>query len=147
MQIATDTATICIYDTKCLEHRKDDDGDWWSLPWEELEEVNRGNALFLNVGSDGFYEVNVESKNFDTTHEYNLKIPSGRLFIGPGEDITAGGFEPGVDWEGTFFELKAGNYICRIRREENVIRLFFSPGGDGENKLTDLIRIDELDYE
>ncbi|WP_373275999.1 DUF6386 family protein, partial [Serratia marcescens] len=49
----TDTATLSIFDLVSLNHRVSDDADWWSIPEDELEEVNKGNVLFLNLGEDG----------------------------------------------------------------------------------------------
>ncbi|WP_429865035.1 DUF6386 family protein [Enterobacter roggenkampii] len=37
-----------------------EDVDWWSLPEDEVEEVNKGNVLFLNLGDDGAYKVNIK---------------------------------------------------------------------------------------
>lgn len=141
MEIATDTATICIFDKENLAHRKDDAGDWWSLPKNELQEAVEGNALFLNLGDDGTYLVNVLVDDFEAEYKYNIVIKSGELFIGPGEEASGGGFEPDGVWGGEFLAFDPGNYICKIRRHENVIDLFFSPGGDGRNSLTDLIRV------
>ncbi len=141
MEISTDTATICMFDKECLAHRKDDVGDWWSLPRNELQEAVEGNALFLNVGDDGTYSVNILPNDFDSKHEYRIVVRSGKLFIGPGEEATGGGFEPDGAWGGEFIELEPGNYTCRIRREARVIDIFLAPGGDGRNSITDLIRI------
>ncbi|WP_430444408.1 DUF6386 family protein [Sphingorhabdus contaminans] len=70
MEVSTDTATICIFDKTCLAHRKDDVGDCWSAPRNELEEVASGNALFLNLGQDGTYNVNIFSEEFESEDEY-----------------------------------------------------------------------------
>ncbi len=56
-EFATDTATMCVYDIGALKHRLNDTADWWSLPSEELAEVNNGNAAFINLQSDGKYSV------------------------------------------------------------------------------------------
>ena len=141
IEITTDTATICIFDKECLEHRKDDVGDWWSLPKNELQEVINGNALFLNVDNDGTYLVNVMESNFNDGTEYNFVVKSGRLFIGPGEEVSGGGFEPDGSWGGEFIDLTPGNYKCQVRRKDFVIDLFLSLGGNGRNSVSDLIRV------
>lgn len=141
VEITTDTATICLFDTACLAHRKDDIGDWWSLPQNELLEVVQGNALFLNLGEDGTYLVNILPDDFDSKHEYKITVRSGKLFIGPGEEVSGGGFEPDGAWGGEFIDVAPGHHICKIRREGDVIDIFLSPGGDGRNSITDLIRI------
>ncbi|WP_411735261.1 DUF6386 family protein [Paenibacillus sp. M2] len=56
-QMVTDTATLCLYDLAALKHRAEDTSDWWSIPVDELAEVNAGHCLFLNLGADGVYEV------------------------------------------------------------------------------------------
>jgi hypothetical protein len=53
ISIQTDTTTLVIYDLMSLKHRINEDVDWWSLPEDEVEEVNKGNVLFLNLGDDG----------------------------------------------------------------------------------------------
>lgn len=55
--MVTDTATLCLYDLAALKHRLEDTSDWWSIPVDELAEVNAGHCLFLNLGADGVYEV------------------------------------------------------------------------------------------
>jgi hypothetical protein len=37
--VATDTATICIFDVAAMKHRVNDVGDWWSIPSNELTDV------------------------------------------------------------------------------------------------------------
>ncbi|MEH5133903.1 DUF6386 family protein, partial [Enterobacter hormaechei] len=57
----TNTATVVIYDLVSLKHRVNDDADWWSLPEDEVVEINKGNVLFLNVGDDGTYKVYIKN--------------------------------------------------------------------------------------
>lgn len=141
IEISTDTATLCIFDKECLAHRKDDVGDWWSLPQNELQEAVEGNALFLNVGEDGTYLVNILQDDFDAPHQFNIRVKSGSLFVGPGEQASGGGFEPDVVWGGAFVELAPGNYTCKIRRRENLVDIALLPGGGERNLITNLIRI------
>lgn len=60
ISIPTDSTTLVIYDLMSLKHRINEDVDWWSLPEDEVEEVNKGNVLFLNLGDDGVYKVNIK---------------------------------------------------------------------------------------
>ncbi|WP_411800935.1 DUF6386 family protein [Enterobacter roggenkampii] len=60
ISIQTDTTTLVIYDLMSLKHGINEDVDWWSLPEDEVEEVNKGNVLFLNLGDDGAYKVNIK---------------------------------------------------------------------------------------
>jgi hypothetical protein len=140
IEVTTDTATICIYDVACLRHRKDDVGDWWSIPANELHEIRLGNALFLNLGSDGHYSVEIANQPVVGV-PYNLKVVSGQMFIGPGEETTGGGFEPDGSWGGTFIEMATGSYQCTIRRSDNHITLRFDPTSVAQNDIDDLIRI------
>ncbi|MEL8054631.1 MAG: DUF6386 family protein, partial [Pseudomonadota bacterium] len=56
-RLVTDTSTICIFDPDCLEHRLDDAGDWWTIPEDELLEVNRKNIVIVALPADGIYDV------------------------------------------------------------------------------------------
>lgn len=60
ISIQTDTTTSVIYDLMSLKRGINEDVDWWSLPEDEVEEVNKGNVLFLNLGDDGAYKVNIK---------------------------------------------------------------------------------------
>nr|WP_262783721.1 DUF6386 family protein [Enterobacter sichuanensis] len=52
-----------------LKHRINEDVDWWSLPEDEVEEVNKGSVLFLNLGDDGAYKVNIKKTYLKTCLE------------------------------------------------------------------------------
>ena len=40
--IRTDTATLAVFDALRLKHRLTDDPDWWSIPEDEVNEINSG---------------------------------------------------------------------------------------------------------
>lgn len=40
-KFGTDTATMTAFDPAALIHRCDDDADWWSVPGDEVLEVNQ----------------------------------------------------------------------------------------------------------
>lgn len=69
ISIQTDTTTLVIYDLMPLKHRINEDVDQWSLPEDEVEEVNKGNVLFLNLGDDGAYKVNIKKTYLKTCLE------------------------------------------------------------------------------
>lgn len=69
ISIQTDTTTLVIYDLMSLKHGINEDVDWWSLPEDEVEEVNKGNVLFLNLGDDGAYKVNFKKSYLKTCLE------------------------------------------------------------------------------
>lgn len=141
VMVTTDTATICLFDLSCLRHRLDDVGDWWSIPKNELAEVNAGNALILNVGSDGSYDVCFEETSIDGMRKFSLRVPSGRFFVGQGEQLTGGGLEPDVAWGGKMCEVEPGLYICGLIKQGNKIHVHLQKGGNGINKLDNLINL------
>jgi len=96
-RIATDTATIVIFDPERLKHRLEDTCDWWSVPDEEVAEINEGNVLFLSTGTDGVYDVEVgtsEPVAGVNVVEAAIKNQSGRFFVGAGEYTSGEGLEP-----------------------------------------------------
>jgi Family of unknown function (DUF6386) len=139
--ITTDTATICLFDLASLQHRLNDVGDWWSIPKNELEEVNAGNALILNLGADGSYEVNFCNSAMSGMKHFSLRIPTGRIFIGQGEQLTGGGLEPDPAWGGEFHNVEAGNYVCGLLKDGNHIYVHLEKKGDGNNQLDNLINL------
>lgn len=150
--MVTDTATLCLYDLAALKHRVEDTSDWWSIPEDELTEVNAGHCLFLNLGADGAYEVEWSLKEgaeveSDSDHVaerekvYHLQVPSGHVYLGAAEDVTGGELEPDETCEGVLFQLKPGNYACIISREASRITIVMTPSIQGTNTLDELIRI------
>lgn len=137
--IGTDTATICVFDLEAMRHRKDDVGDWWSIPRNELAEVRSGNALFLNLGSDGSYRVEVSQQVHPTAHGYCLNTPSRRVFIGAGEEMSGGGFEPTGEWGGLFIDVDEVHQKVSITRAGNTLAINFQAAEAFENDVTNLI--------
>lgn len=139
----TDTATLSIFDLVSLKHRVSDDADWWSIPEDELEEVNKGNVLFLNLGEDGQYTVRVVDNISENYKSLFLNVPSGKVFVGAGEDTSGGGLEPdGSDYmSGVFLILDIGNYEVRFRRDSLDIVISFIKSSENKNEESALIRI------
>jgi hypothetical protein len=139
----TDTATLCVFDVAALRHRLHDTGDWWSIVDEELKEINAGNAAFIGLGSDGDYEVDIGEAGDEGGSIVHLKFPSGRVFVGCGEEVTAGGLEPECIRGGTFLDFTPGAYVLSVRRtgdkslEINLRRY----EGEVRNSLTESIRV------
>jgi hypothetical protein len=109
----TGTATLIVVDPACVRHRLNDDADWWSIPAEEVAEINRGNALFVNLGSDGVYDLAITSepppsgvKRADAL----IRNESGRFFVGAGEYMTSEGMEPEAVYGNVFVERLPGAY-------------------------------------
>ncbi|WP_274851209.1 DUF6386 family protein [Serratia marcescens] len=139
----TDTATLSIFDLVSLKHRVSDDADWWSIPDDELEEVNKGNVLFLNLGEDGQYTVRVVDNISENYKSLFLNVPSGKVFVGAGEDTSGGDLEPdGSEYmSGVFLILEIGNYEVRFRRDSLDIVISFVKSSENKNEEGALIRI------
>jgi hypothetical protein len=118
VQFITDTATLCVFDLGALKHRLNDDCDWWSVPDEELAEVNQGNVAFVGLAEDGKFSVawdnELEARDADVS--FLLNCPTGRLFIGAAEEVTGGGLEPEAVRGGALIEIAVGTYKLLIRR-------------------------------
>lgn len=122
IDFSTDTATIAIFDPKAMEHRMSDTADWWSSPFEELDEINDGNMVLVGLGEDGSYVVSVTDTEF-VSDEYSvsalIKCISGNIFVGPGEELPAEGFAPfrRPYTLGKKFELPSGTYRVVVRKK------------------------------
>jgi hypothetical protein len=114
---------MCVFDIASLKHRLEDDVDWWSTPDAELEEVNRGNVAFLNLGSDGKYSFTFVTAPHCPQVEMNLRAPSGRIFLGAAEEVTADGFEPEAIRGGMFLDVQPGGYWLCVSRDGTEISL------------------------
>lgn len=89
--VVTDTATLAVFDLQAIRHRTSDTFDWWSIQSDEISEMNEGNIAFLNLGADGRYQVKVVDSLVAPSGGVYLKVPSGQVFIGAGEDTSGGG--------------------------------------------------------
>ena len=122
-KVATDTATLCLFDLAALKHRIDADGDWWTVPEDELLELNRGNALFLGLGSDGDFSIVIEDSVMAPQTSVVLNFPSGHVFVGAAEEATADGLEPEALRGGGFVDFSPGTYRIDVARDNGVITL------------------------
>ena len=119
IQFTTGTATICAFDPDAINHRLNDLDDWWSDPQDELEEVNKGNVLFVSLGSDGQYTVHLscgQQHGPPAMVSARLRCPGGSLFVGPGEQVSAGGVGPNTKTGGMFIQIRPGNYSVALTR-------------------------------
>lgn len=141
--VTTDTATLSIFDVASLAHRLEDTPDWWSIDSDALQEMNEGNVLFLNLREDGTYRIALTET---LTEEYStlyLNVPSGKVFIGAGEDTTGGDLEPD-DPEyisGELIQLPVGAYEVRFAKQDDLIQLMFLPATQSTNNLNQSVRI------
>ena len=137
ISIQTDTATLVIYDLMSLKHRINDDADWWSLSEDEVEEINKGNLLFLNLGDDGAYKVHIKNDVDEYTGSLFLSVPSGKVFIGAGEDITGGDLEPDDSdaISGEFISLDPGSYEVKYKKQGSDVLVSFTKATITGNSL------------
>ncbi|TKJ92337.1 hypothetical protein PaeCFBP13512_08610 [Paenibacillus sp. CFBP13512] len=143
IQVITDTATLCIYDLQALKHRLEDTSDWWSIPEDELLEVNLGNVAFLNVGADGLYTMQQVEDIQQTSVQLWINVPSGQLYAGAAENVTGGELEPEDGDSGQYITVEPGVYHLKIARNEQQIEfaLLWTEHQQATNEFKDLIRI------
>lgn len=120
---STDTATLSVFDPECLKHRLNTACDWWCGSFAGLEEVANGRVAFISVAADGVFKVRITSGDLASNERdyaterlgpLGLEVKSGKVFVGPGERITGGGFAPDAarlrDGEGTIVDIPPGKY-------------------------------------
>ncbi|MEQ9902811.1 MULTISPECIES: DUF6386 family protein [Pectobacterium] len=141
--IFTDTATIVIFDLQSLKHRITDTADWWSIEEDEIDEINNGNAVFLNLGSDGEYLINIVEYLNDYDGVAYINAPSGNIFIGAGEDTTGGDLEPDDinSVSGSFIKLLPENYAVKFKRVDNNIYISFALSKESKNNIKKSFRL------
>ncbi|PVZ32483.1 hypothetical protein N430_05260 [Pseudomonas sp. CC120222-01a] len=105
--------------------------------------MNEGNIAFLNLGEDGKYQVKIVEQLDAASGGIYLKVPTGRVFVGAGEDTSGGGLEPDGSGsvQGFFHDIEAGNYLMSYKVEKGVIFLASSPSSESANRFTDSIRL------
>ncbi|MBF4213271.1 hypothetical protein EI533_37085, partial [Pseudomonas donghuensis] len=76
-------------------------------------------VLFLKEGGDGTYNVYIENNVVDYIGALFLNVPSGKVFIGAGEDVTGGDLEPDDSdaISGEFITLEPGSYEVKYKKQ------------------------------
>lgn len=140
----TDTATLAIFDLQAIQHRKSDTADWWSIPDDELDEMNKGNIAFIGLGNDGFYTINLCDKIEDPDVRININCPSGKVFIGAGEDTTGGDLEPDDPKyrAGEIIFLPVGDYEISLKKVSNILFISIIFSKENLNKFENVLRLD-----
>lgn len=141
-QITTDTATLCVFDLDAAKARLHDSADWWTTPETEILELNAGNVAFFGLGSDGVFVVHMVDDLPDAKAVVNLRAPSGRVFIGAGEEVSSDGLEPEGLRGGLFLDVDQGNYVVRAMRVRHDIFLSIRSGGSSQNGSFSPVRLD-----
>ena len=119
-RIATSTAAFCLFDLAALTHRLDDSCDWWSIERDELTEINAGNCLIFGTGYDGGFgfEVTLGQGLASPELEVAIRAPSGKLYLGAGEDISGEDDQPeehSEHYPGLFLHVEPGNYLVSVK--------------------------------
>ena len=72
----------------------------------------------------------------------NLHVPSGHLFVGAAEEVTAEGLEPEAVRGGMFIDVQPGEYTLRVSRSGTEISLSLHLAHSSKrNEFDSLIRI------
>ena len=142
-EFVTDTATLSVFDLQALAHRIGDDPDWWCSSEAELAELNAGNAALVGLGADGaFRGIVSEPGSFVPTYSFVLNCPSGKVFVGAGEETTSDGMEPDCTLGGMLMELAPGSYAFYIAAEGGELRLAWERlSGKASNAFESAIRL------
>ena len=142
-EFVTDTSTLCVFDLAALRHRLQDDApDWWV--WEQVEELNAGNAAFLDLGSDGAYRGTLSTTPLEKWQfQVNLSCPSGQVFVGAAEETTSSGLEPDCGRGGLMLRVAAGTYELKARKlSGNTLELSLcSHEGGTQNEFNEPLRL------
>jgi hypothetical protein len=148
-RFSTDTATLAVFDPARLHHRLADSADWWSIPRDEVTEINRGNMFSVSTGSDGCYETEVFAGVVPDESPYIeafILCVSGRIFIGPGEVIPSDGLSTTDEFGGRFLDIPPGTYHVRISRPgRRLLRVSLLPSNSpAENHFHASPRLNEV---
>lgn len=134
----TSTAAVCVFDPEVLLHRLNDPADWWSDFMEEIDEVNAGNIMIVGLGTDGRYGTTIGANEQVSETENSvsslIRNMSGKVFVGPGEEVLGGGYQPSTlrHRTGVFLNLEPSSYrvtIAKLAKDELVISLNSVSGG------------------
>jgi hypothetical protein len=127
----TDTATLAVYDLESLKHRLNDNAGWWADKVACLQEINSGHLIYIRLGSDGVYTVQVKDgleKNDSLALEFEIQSHSGKIYIGAGEWITSDGYEPDGSEGGGFILCDEGAYQFTVTKIGDFdVHINFSP--------------------
>ncbi|MDH3641474.1 MAG: DUF6386 family protein [Gammaproteobacteria bacterium] len=119
--ISTGTAAFCVFDLEAMTHRLADSCDWWSVERDELAEINAGNCLIFGTGYDGGFDFDItQGRGLASPDvEVVIRAPSGRIYVGAGEDISGEDDQPEENSEyyrGLFLNVERGNYVVTVKR-------------------------------
>lgn len=144
-KFVTDTSTLAIFDLASLRHRLEDDADWWVYPEGiQVEELNAGHAAFVDLGADGSYSGTLHRDQPQPDHlNFVLSCPTGKVFLGAGEEATSDGMEPDCTRGGLMLSLEPGLYRFSVALTEgNVLHVGMTAAtGPGRNEFGKALRL------
>jgi hypothetical protein len=149
MRLRTDTATLAVFDPVRLRHRLAAPADWWTITEWLLTDMNAGNVLAFDLGSDGVYDITIHL-DADRPEAHSTKAPGGLiacdsqcLYIGPGEQITGAGLEPDDSLDGLRLPISAGVYRVRVAvADPDTLDVWIEPSTEpAQNHFLDYVRL------
>jgi hypothetical protein len=147
MRVATDTATLAIFDPARLRHRLNDPVDWWTV-WEwVVAEMNAGNMLAINLQADGVYDVTIHldvdcPAESEQTVGGLIACGGQAVYIGPGEQVVGGGLTPDESLDGIYLPIAPGTYRVRVARHTDELEIWLeSVTGSAQNAFADYPRL------
>ncbi|MEA3009636.1 MAG: hypothetical protein QOJ91_1328 [Sphingomonadales bacterium] len=140
-EFATATASLAVFDPAAVDHRVDDDCDWWADPGDELEELRARNLLIVGLVDDGGYKVEVTAEQVADAPVFSLRAPSGIIFVGPGEAVSGGGYQPDGSASGYFISVDPGDYSVSVGWRGDFVHLGLVQGEAFENRAVEPVRL------
>jgi hypothetical protein len=121
----TDTATLAVFDPEQIEHRSDDDADWWCVDFSQVDEIRSGSIALVSLGADGVYQARLTENGLSADERdyaaecvagLGVEVCSGNVFIGPGECLPGDGsrFNQSEAERGMLCEISIGLYSIDI---------------------------------
>lgn len=144
---ATDSATLAVFDIDVArQYKYHEYHDWWTL-WEcALLATNAGEIAIVDLGCDGIYTIDIVNPDRLVSPPHltiNIRCPSGKLYVCPGEDIPAGGLEPDETCSGKLIQVEGVAVRCHFRRvNDTSIQVALEVHtGDATNNFTQPTRL------
>ena len=115
LSFGTDVAMMCVYDPELLDHRTHDEADWIADDDALLMEMSAGNAIFVQLGSDGIYRLRVVDSQPDEPAQASarLRCSSGHLLVDGAENVPAAGFTADRK-RGILLSCEPGYYVVKV---------------------------------
>jgi hypothetical protein len=126
-RFTTDASLMVVFDLLNLKHKINDEFDWWVYDEDAVIEINVANVSFLNLHTDGPYDIELINEPDGLNYIQSLSLKSGNIFIGAVEEITSESEEPDCTRGGFFYETSPGNYLLHANLNGRTISLCLEP--------------------